>query len=80
MVPSWPMGGAMSARALPGAQPGKEAVIIEVAQGANPGAVARALGVVPTHVFTEVFQGFAAELPAGAVKAAKGQRGVIRVW
>ena len=38
-------------------------VIIEVARGANPEAVARALGVVPTHVYSEVFQGFAADLP-----------------
>src|SRR5215213_8488505 len=54
MLPSWPIGAAMSAHALPAAQSGKEAVIVEVARGDNPQAVARALGVVPTHVYTEV--------------------------
>ena len=33
---------------------------------------------MPTHVYTEVFQGFAAELPAAAVRAAERQPGVIR--
>src|SRR5215212_6692428 len=80
MVPAWLIGGAMSAQALPVAQAGKEAVIVEVARGDNPQAVARALGVVPTHVFSEVFQGFAAELPVAAVSAAERQRGVIRIW
>jgi subtilisin family serine protease len=79
-LPSWPIGGAIAARALPVAQSGNEAVIIEVALGANSDAVARALGVEPTHVFSEVFQGFAAELPAAAVRAAKRQRGVGRIW
>jgi len=58
----------------------KEAVIIEVARGATPEGVARALGVVPTHVYTEVFHGFATELPAGAVRAAERQRGVVSIW
>lgn len=80
MLPSWPIGGAMSAHALPNAQSAKEAVIIEVAPGANSDAVARALGVVPKHVFTEVFQGFAVELPAAAVRAAERQQGVIKIW
>src|SRR5829696_8390901 len=79
-LPLWPMSGVMSAHALPAAQPGKEAVIVEVARGANPQAVARALGVEPTHVYTEVFQGFAAELPLAAVSAAGRQRGVGRIW
>jgi subtilisin len=80
MLPAWLIGGAMSAQAFPVAQAGKEAVIVEVARGDNPQAVARALGVVPTHVFSEVFQGFAAELPAAAVSAAERQRGVGRIW
>jgi subtilisin family serine protease len=42
--------------------------------------VARALGVVPTHVYSEVFQGFAAELPAAAARAAERQRGVVKIW
>jgi subtilisin family serine protease len=42
--------------------------------------VARALGVVPKHVYTKVFQGFAAELPTGEVRAADQQRGVVRIW
>jgi subtilisin family serine protease len=79
-LPSWPIGGAMSAHALPATQPAKEAVIVEVARGDNPQAVARALGVVPTHVFTKVFHGFAAELPPSAVIAAERQRGVGRIW
>src|SRR5215212_7921133 len=80
MLPSWPVGGTMSAHGLPAAKAGKEAVIVEVARGANPDAAARALGVVPTHVYTEVFQGFAAELPVAAVRAAERQRGVTRIW
>jgi subtilisin family serine protease len=79
MLPSWPIG-VMPALALPAAQPGKEAVIVEVARGDNPQAVARALGVVPTHVYTEVFQGFAVELPVEAVRALERQRGVGRIW
>jgi subtilisin family serine protease len=79
-LPSWPIGGAMSAHALPIAQSGKEAVIIEVARGANSDAVARALGVVPEHVFTEVFQGFAVELPAAAIRAAERQGGIVKIW
>jgi subtilisin family serine protease len=79
-LPSWPIGGAMSAHALPNAQSGKEAVIIEVARGGNALGVARALGVVPTHVYTRVFQGFAVELPAGLVRAAERQPGVAGIW
>src|SRR5215210_2272126 len=77
LLPAWPIGGAMSAHVLPAAKAREEAVIVEVAPGANPDAVARALGVMPTHVYTEVFQGFAAELPAGALKAARDKRGVV---
>src|SRR5215213_129381 len=80
LLPAWPIGGAMSAHALPAAKAREEAVIVEVAPGANPDAVARALGVMPTHVYTEVFQGFAAELPAAAVRVAERQRGVGRIW
>jgi hypothetical protein len=80
MLPSWPIGGATSTHALLAEKNRKDAVIVEVARGDNPQAVARALGVVPTHVFSEVFQGFAAELPVAAVSAAERQRGVIRIW
>jgi subtilisin family serine protease len=80
MLPSWPIGGATSARALPVAQSGNEAVIIEVAPGANSEAVARALGVVPKHVYTEVFEGLAVELPAAAVRAAERQLEVLKIW
>ena len=80
MLPSWPIGAAMSAHALPAAQSGKEAVIIEVKPGNNPQAVARALGVLPTHVYSEVFLGFAVELPAAAVRAAERQPGVAGIW
>jgi subtilisin family serine protease len=78
--PSWPIGGAMSAHALPAAQSGKEAVIIEVARGDSAQAVARALGVAPTHVYTRVFQGFAAEPPAALVRAAERHPGVLGIW
>src|SRR5918995_1397879 len=74
LLPSWQLGVPLSADARPAAQSGKEGVIVELARGANPQAVARALGVVPTYIFTEVFQGFAAELPVGAVKATERQR------
>jgi subtilisin family serine protease len=80
LLPAGLTGGPMSVQALPATQRGNEPVIVEVARGANPEAVARALGVVPTHVYSEVFQGFAAELPAGEVRAADQQRGVVRIW
>ena len=80
MLPSWPISGVMSTHALLAEKDRKDAVIVEVARGDNPQAVARALGVVPTHVYTEVFQGFAAELPTAAVSAAERQRGVGRIW
>jgi hypothetical protein len=59
MLPAWQVGGALPAQALPSTQGANEPVIVEIARGANPEAVAQALGVVPTHVYTEVFQGFA---------------------
>jgi subtilisin family serine protease len=80
MFPSWQIGGAFPAQALPASQRGTERVIIEVARGANPSGVARALGVIPTHVYSEVFQGFAAELPAEAVRAINRQQGVLKIW
>src|SRR5687768_12082797 len=80
IFPSWPIGGVMPAHALPTAQSEKAAVIIEVGRGANAQAVARALGVVPTHVYTRVFQGFSAELPAGLVRAAERKPGVAGIW
>jgi subtilisin family serine protease len=80
MLPSWQNGGPVPAQALPVTQRANEPVIIEVARGANSEAVARALGVIPTHVYSEVFQGFAAELPAEAVRAIERQQGVLTIW
>lgn len=80
MLPAWQTGGAVPARALPATKRATVPVIIEVAQGANPAEVARGLGVVPTHVYSKVFEGFAAELPAQAVRAINRQRGVLRIW
>src|SRR5215213_10281666 len=80
LLPSWQLGVPRSAAARLDTEPAREAVIVEVARGANPEAVARALGVVPTHVYAEVFQGFAAELPASGVRTAERQRGVTRIW
>src|SRR5215213_7124479 len=80
LLPSWQLGVPRSAATRLDTEPAREAVIIEVARGANPQAVARALGVVPSHVYSEVFQGFAAELPVGAVRAAERQRGVVKIW
>jgi subtilisin family serine protease len=80
MIPSWQTGGALPAKALPDTQRATEPVIIEVARGANPVGVARAIGVVPTQVYTDVLQGFAAELPAGAIRAIERQQGVLRIW
>lgn len=48
---------------LPGAVPS----IIELQAGMDPAAAAASLGVVPTHVFTEVITGFAADLDAAAI-------------
>jgi subtilisin family serine protease len=80
MLPSWQTGGAVPVQALPSTQRATVPVIIEVARGANPVGVARGLGVAPSHVYNEVFQGFAAELPAEAVRAINRRQGVLRVW
>jgi subtilisin len=90
LLPAWSIGDALPAQALPASQRTKVPVIIEVSRGANPEAVAQELGVVPTHVYSEVFQGFAADLPAAdlstadlpvaADRAAARQRGILRIW
>jgi len=51
--------------------------IVVLAPGSDPLAEARALGVEPRHVYTHVFTGFAADLPAAAIgKARRGSRTV----
>jgi subtilisin family serine protease len=44
--------------------------IVVLADGVDPIAAARTLGVKPTYVYTAVFSGFAAKLPASAMTAA----------
>jgi subtilisin family serine protease len=80
MLPAWQTGGVLPVQALPATRRATEPVIIEVARGANPVGVAQAIGVVPTQVYTDVLQGFAAELPAGAIRAIERQQGVLRIW
>ncbi len=54
-------------------------VIVEVEPGADPRAVARQLGVNPRFVYGKVFNGFAADLPTGAVNAAGRSRSVVTI-
>src|SRR5215207_4362882 len=42
-------------------------VIVVLADGANPVAVAAAAGVTPKRVYSSVFRGFAARVPAAAM-------------
>jgi subtilisin len=53
--------------------------IVVLPDGSDPVAAAAALGVVPRHVYREVFTGFAADLPPAAVTTAQGSRGVRRI-
>ncbi|MFJ8012601.1 protease inhibitor I9 family protein [Streptomyces sp. NPDC096339] len=43
--------------------------IVTVRRGLDPGAVARAYGITPVHVFRTVMNGFAAPLSPGQVEA-----------
>ena len=47
-----------------------EEVIVVLEDGADPVAAAQALGVEPTHIYDEIFTGFAATMPASAVAEA----------
>ena len=46
---------------------GNAQAIVELAPGSDPALAAAQLGVTPKHLYTDVFTGFAADLPADAV-------------
>jgi subtilisin len=54
-----------------------EEVIVVLEEGADPVATAQELGVEPTHIYEDVFTGFAATMPAAAVEAAQSS-GVVQ--
>lgn len=53
--------------------------IVVLPRGSDPVAAAAELGVVPRHVYRGVITGFAADLPAGAVTAARASRSVRQI-
>lgn len=53
--------------------------IVILADGADPAAAARAMGVRPTHIYRYVFTGFAAELPAATLTTARNRSDVRRI-
>jgi subtilisin family serine protease len=65
------------------APPGEDApasggdVIVVLEDGADPLATARELGVEPTHIYNDIFTGFAATMPAAAVAEAQAS-GVVQ--
>ncbi|MCC6313553.1 MAG: S8 family serine peptidase [Thermomicrobiales bacterium] len=70
--------------AAPEMKPGQRAIsknpaIVILADGVDPVAAARALGVVPRHVYRDVVTGFAADLPPGSTGAAQRSAGVREV-
>jgi len=54
-------------------------VIVSLAPGADPAAVARDLGVTPEFVYEEAINGFAATLPPRAVEALQRSRSTLRI-
>jgi subtilisin family serine protease len=54
-------------------------VIVVLDKGEDPLAVARELGVEPTHVYSEVFTGFAATMPADSLAQAQSSEMVRRI-
>jgi subtilisin family serine protease len=59
---------------------GGEEVIVVLDEGDDPVVVAEELGVELTHVYDEVFTGFAGTLPADAVTEAASARSVQRIF
>src|SRR5215218_2632853 len=56
-----------------------EEVIVVLEEGADPVAAAHELGVEPTHVYDEIFTGFAAIMPAAAVAEAQASGAVKQI-
>ncbi|MBA3451091.1 MAG: S8 family serine peptidase [Chloroflexia bacterium] len=59
---------------------GVEEVIVVLDDGADPVAVAQEMGVAVTHIYRNVFTGFAGTLPAGALDEARASRTVQRIF
>jgi subtilisin family serine protease len=60
-------------------RPAPPLTIVVLADGVDPVAAARQLGVKPTYVYTDVFSGFAARLPAASVAAARRAKSVVEL-
>ncbi len=56
-----------------------EEVIVVLEEGVDPIAAAQELGVEPTHVYRDVFTGFAATMPAAAVAEAQASGAVKQI-
>jgi hypothetical protein len=77
-LPVLPTGSA-APRAAAQATAGDE-VIVVLADGADPKAVAAEMGVTPTHIYRHVFTGFAGTLPAEAAAAARSSRLAVGIF
>lgn len=75
-----PVGSDSSAPAANAQEATGEEVIVVLEKGEDPVAVAAELGVELTHVYEEVFTGFAGTLPADAVTEAAAARSVQRIF
>jgi subtilisin family serine protease len=67
---------ALSGAAQEEAPASGEEVIVVLEEGADPVATAQELGVEPTHIYEDIFTGFAATMPAAAVQEARSS-GVV---
>lgn len=70
-----PVRGETSAAKKP-KQEREQTTIVILADGADPVAAARALGVKPIHIYRDVLTGFSAVLPASSLSSARQARGV----
>ncbi len=68
-------GAARSRRDTSGQHEATPLSIVAVPAGADPAQAAHDLGVQPTYIYRHVLNGFAAALPASAVRAARSRRG-----
>jgi subtilisin len=70
---------ALSVAAQEEAPASGEEVIVVLEDGADPIAAAQELGVEPTHIYDEIFPGFAATMPAAAVAEAQASGAVKQI-
>jgi subtilisin family serine protease len=70
---------ALSVAAQEEASASGDEVIVVLEDGADPVAAAHELGVEPTHIYDEIFTGFAAVMPAAAVAEAQASGTVKQI-